>query len=312
MPFHASTRSTLALFALLSLAAVSGAQEAGTGPANGLRESHPQFSKQAKDELVLEQYEVKNVSPKELLQLVGSMVNSPLRGDNLPHPLQSLGTRIVIYDTKDQVQRTLDLLERLDQPSTPYREPEPIEYRPRFLSLNTAFQAVKELADLSIVPERGLLVLYDAPASTEAALALLKRLDVPEQQVLLTCQLLEVGGSAQGPALPRELADNLQKLLPGSTFAQVAMAMLKTSVGGEARVSLQLESTGKRYRFELVPSAFDASTGSLSVTDCSLVEEADKPRELFRTSTVLHGGEYTVLAATGATPRLLVVRVTPQ
>lgn len=309
MSFHASIRSTLVLLALLVPASVPGAQEAGANPVNNLRESSP-FRNQARAELVLEQYPVQNVRPEELLVLVQTMTKRAGRGDT-PPPLL-LGTKIVIYDTKEEVQRTLELLQRLDEPLAPSRKPAPIEYRPRFLSLNTAFQAVKELSDLSIVQERGLLVLHDSPDSTEAALALLERLDLPAQQVLLTCQLLEVGGSAQGPALPRELGDNLQKLLPGSTFAPVAMAMLQTSVGGEARVSLQLESTGKRYRFELVPSAFDASTGSLTVTDCSLIEEADKPRELFRTSTVLHGGEYTVLAATGATPRLLVVRVVPQ
>jgi hypothetical protein len=40
--------------------------------------------------------------------------------------------------------------------------------------------------------------------------------------------------------------------------------------------------------------------------------DAAPRRRVFRTDAVLRAGEYTVLAATGATPRLLVVRVTPQ
>lgn len=59
--------------------------------------------------------------------------------------------------------------------------------------------------------------------------------------------------------------------------------------------------------------AFDEATGSLTVANCSLVEEtATGPRTLFETSTLLRGGEYTVLAGTGATTRLPVVRVSPQ
>ena len=73
------------------------------------------------------------------------------------------------------------------------------------------------------------------------------------------------------------------------------------------------ESPGKRYLFSFTPVAFDEASGALSVSNCSLIEQADKEaRELFRTSAILSSSEYTVLAATGATPRLLVVRVMPQ
>jgi len=270
-------------------------------------------------DIVLDQYLVEHVDPEELYNLANSMVGRVYyvkESSAKVAGLRQLGRTIVLYDTKEQVQRARELLARLDKPreSSSSGEHKVAEYRPRFVSLNTAVATVNDLVDLSVVKERGMLVLHDDAEDVESALALLQRIDVEERQVLLTCQLLEVGGERQGPALPKELVDNLQRLLPESTFAQVGMAMLKTSVGGQDSLSVQIESPGKRYRFSFTPLAFDESTGSLTVSGCCLVEEVERntERQLFVTNTVLRGGEYTVLAATGATPRLLVVRVTPQ
>ncbi len=269
-------------------------------------------------EIVLDQYPVEHIDPGDLFELANSMVGRAyfLKESNAKiSGLRLLGRTIVLYDTKEQVQRARELLARLDKPregSGSAGSHRVIEYRPRFVSLNTAAAAVENLVNLSLVKERGMLVLHDDDEDVENALALLQRIDVAEKQVLLTCQLLEVGGERQGPALPKELVDNLLRLLPESTFTQVGMAMLKTSVGGQDSLSVQIETTGKRYRFSFTPVAFDESTGSLTVSGCYLVEEAEDARQLFQTNTVLRGGEYTVLAATGATPRLLVVRVTPQ
>jgi hypothetical protein len=270
-------------------------------------------------EIVLDQYQVEHVDPEDLFELANSMVGRAYyvkESNDKVSGLRRLGRTIVLYDTKEQVQRARELLASLDKPregsdSSSYKV---AEYRPRFVSLNTAVAAVGELVELSVVKERGMLVLHDDAEDVESALTLLQRIDEAEKQVLLTCQLLEVGGERQGPALPKELVDNLLRLLPESTFAQVGMAMLKTSVGGQDSLSVQIESTGKRYRFSFTPVAFDESTGSLTVSGCCLVEEVERntERQLFVTNTVLRGGEYTVLAATGATPRLLVVRVTPQ
>jgi hypothetical protein len=125
--------------------------------------------------------------------------------------------------------------------------------------------------------------------------------------------MLEVGDGEGGQALPEELVSNLARLLPGSQFEHTAMAMLKTSVTRPQPTSVQIESRlSQRYRLTFVPTAYDEETASMTVSRCTLLQELDSGvRELFSTNTVLRGGEYTVLAATGATPRLLVVRVTP-
>lgn len=303
----------LAVLALSALPAFAGGQEApSAGP--------PVLSL---GELVLEQFPVKHVDPDGLFAIAQGLVG---RGywvkeyggakSQLSPNLRLLGSVLVIYDTKEQVQRARELLAKLDvaEQGESSASWQAVEYKPHFISVDSVLKAIDDVVgDVSRVEQRGLVVMRGDRAAIESAMSLLKRIDVPDRQVLLSCQLVDVGSAPQGPALPRELADNLQKLLPGSTFAPVGLAMLQTSVNSKTPVSVQIESTGKRYLFAFLPVAFDEGTSSLSVSECRLVEQADGgPRELFSTSTVLRGGEYTVLAATGAAPRLLVVRVTPQ
>jgi hypothetical protein len=304
---------TLAPIALLVLCASAAVQERAAPD----RPSGPPIVSQS--ELVLEQFPVRNVDPDELFQVAENLQGRTYlvrEANALQRSLRMLGTTILVYDTKEQIQRVRELLTKLDvdTPDDAASAWETVEYRPRFVSLDTVVSSIKNsLEHYSRVEERGLVVLRGPRDRLESVQALLKRVDIPQRQVLLTCQLVEYGDSARGPELPRELSDNLEKLLHVGNFAQVGMAMLRTSVSTEKEVKLQVESTGKRYQFSFVPVAFDESTGALSVTNCTLVEQAEKEmRELFRTSVVLSSGEYTVLAATGATPRLLVVRVTPQ
>lgn len=304
---------SLAPLALLALSALAPAQ------------TPPQESEVSEDgyplvdlsELVLDRYVVQHVNADQLLsigqEMVGRVYVVRHASTEPVWNMRTLGNMIVLYDTKEHVSHARDVLQRLDAaPEGGSRSSHKIvEYRPRFVSLRTAQDAVVNLVELSLVPERGLMVLTDDEEDVDAALALLERLDVAERQVLITCQLVEVGGS-EGTPLAKDLEANLLKLLPGSAFAQVGMAMLKTSVVSRNQVSVQIETTGKRYRLAFMPVAFDAATGALTVSGCSLTEEGDTPRVLFQTDTILRGGEYTVLAATGATPRLLVVRVSPQ
>jgi type II secretory pathway component GspD/PulD (secretin) len=300
-----ASSATLALLLLV-------AQSAST-------EDDPRVVSQA--DIVLEPYRIQHADPRALYNLVSGLAgrtyfvreHGGFQADEISN-LQLLGDSLVLYDTAKHVQRVREILARLDVPGeVRAARTETREYAPRFLSIASVYAAVSALVDVSVLTDQGKAVLRGSGANMEEALALLERLDRPDPQVLLTCHLLELTEQTGGPALPRELADNLQKLLPGSAFTQVGMALLKTSVGGEP-LAVQIESTGKRYRLSFTPAAFDAASGALTARGCMLVEERDggAARELFRTDAVLHAGEYTVLAATGATPRLLVVRVTPQ
>jgi hypothetical protein len=309
-------RHLASALALLLAVTTSSARAAAQQPSAARAADEPGLVGLA--ELVLDQYAVQNVDPGELADLATELIGRSFRvKENAAVPvrnLRQLGGSIVVYDTKAQVERTLALLAKLDVDRNADTQVETLEYKPRFVSLDMASESIAGLVlHEKVQTQRGLLVLHDRQPAIDAALELLKRVDVPEKQVLLTCQLIDVGESARGQALPRELNDNLQRLLPDVAFAQVGMAMLKTSVTAAIPVSVEIESTGKRYRFSFLPVAYDEASGSLSVAHCSLIEQLDGgSRELFNTSTVLRGGEHTVLAATGATPRLLVVRVTQQ
>jgi hypothetical protein len=312
---NAFAHATLLLALSLSALPARSAQE----------ETHPDDPRVVRQaDVLLEQHRVQHVDTVELFELVAELAgrgfyvleHGGFQSDELRN-MRLLGDSIVLYDTQPQVQRIRELLARLD-----VAPPEAVdtriarEYRPRFVTLGTVYTTAEPLVrEASAVEERNLLVLHGTPAQVEEAMALLERIDRPEPQVVLTCQLLEVAAEAEaeGPPLARELVDNLGKLLPGTAFVQVGFSLLQTSVGGGSQISMQLESTGKRYLFSFTPAAYDETSGALTATSCMLVEMVeDEMRELFRTDAVLRGDEYTVLAATGATPRLLVLRVAPR
>ena len=314
------TPCSLASLVILLLCAPGGAQQPKTSGLPGAQTDASVPGVVSLSELVLDRYRVMHVSAQELFKLAHNQIgreyfvkeNGP--GSKPVSSMQMLGGAIVLYDAKEQVQRAREFLAKLDVPREQQQTTtKVVEYRPRFVSLNTVQQAVDDLVELNVVEERGLIVMADGQAEIDRALELLARIDVAEKQVLLTCLLVDVGASAHGVALPRELSENLQKLLPDVQFAQVGMAMLKTSVSSRDQIALEIESPGLRDRLSLLPVAFDQATGTLTVSECRLIEGTDEDsRELFRTDTLLRGGEYTVLAATGDSPRLLVVRVTPQ
>jgi len=305
------TTAALACIALLAVVPATSAQEAEDTTVLSM------------NDVVLEHYRVENVDPDDLFQLAYEMVgrriflkeNGGMRSGGVDS-MRQLGSTIVLYDAREQVDRALKMLAKLDTDTVEERSSrsESRDYRPRFVSMETARDVARNhVGRSSTLDELGILQLHGTAQQLEAALAALEAVDVPERQVLLTIHMLEVGSEEGGPPLPEELVSNLRKLLPGSEFRHTAMAMLKTSVQRPQLTSVQIESSlVQRYRLSFVPTAYDEETASMTVSHCTLVQELDSGiRELFSTNTVLRGGEYTVLAATGAMPKLLVVRVTP-
>lgn len=296
-------------------------------------------------EIVLEQYPVQHADPDDLLEIASSLVGRYYfvqehggRASNPVTNLRQLGRTVIVYDTPEETKRALAILGRLDvAPSTGAQAMRTVEYAPRFVSLKTVTESLKPFDhvgfQLSDVDERGLVVIRGRSDEVTAMLELLARVDVPEKQVLVTCTLVGSSSAPDALPLPKDLAENLAKLLPEHQFSQLGMALLQTSVGSERPFSLGIESgrrlpngfvtTGSTYQFTFQPVAYDEKTGSLTVERCQLREalggsagSADAPpermREIFTTNTTFRGGEYTVLAATGADPFLLLaVRVTP-
>lgn len=291
-------------------------------------------------ELVVGQYEPKNVSIEALEDLVEDMAGRYYyvaeRGGYQSEPVSNidyLGDNLIVYDTQDNVARVLDLCATLDRaPSA--QPPEGLttfEYRPSYITLDGAYSAlssfqrnVRSDEDDAFVPnlapmqERGLLVVRDTGANVAEMRGLLQRIDVPREQILITCYLLstaEPGAEASGLTLPPDLVSHLRQLLPTFQLAPIGFSMVRSSVAPDAQMRIEIWTTNRAqvYHLELAPSAFDSASGSLTVDRCvldvAMGGNTNARVEVFSTSAIFRGGEYTVLGATGVKPVFLVVHV---
>jgi hypothetical protein len=293
-------------------------------------------------DISLTRFRPENVDAGELTELARRLIGREIyvveNGgyDSAPVAnIQLLGSSLVIYDVPQHAARTLKTLRELDQvvqqgaqDSAP-SQVQTWEYTPRYLSLEAAYHAVGTLQreyeghmNLSLTEERRLLVVRDDAERVAEFRELLERVDVPEDQVTISCWLLQgaSGGNAApsgaSPArgsIPAELAEHLARLVPGQSFQPFGYGMLQVSSATDREVSLQLGAGGPQmYQLELRPTAYDRQTGSLTVASCSLraLNRGDFP-QLFTTSAVLRGGSYTVIGASGAEPILVAVLVRP-
>lgn len=288
-------------------------------------------------ELQIVQYQPEHVDVRELEELVIDMVGREFyvreRGGYSAGGVTNvrlLGRGLVLYDTQEYVDRMLQALVKLDQPrpgekpkAYPHAE-ELFEYIPRYLSLDAVLHALdsygRQVIDgeqwvdnFSRARERSLLIVRESSVRIAEIKAVLARIDVPEAQVVVTCQLIRGVGRGEDTGVASELLGHLKALLPEMTFQAAGFSMLQSSVTPNQRVNLLIQDDkGASFTLSFTPVAFDRETGSLSVVKCSL-ETTGQPhgRQLFSTATIFRGGEYTVLGATGTEPVFAVVRVQP-
>jgi hypothetical protein len=270
-------------------------------------------------DLVLDHYYPQSVSAGTLYDLASELaarwylVSDSGSSESIQN-LRVVGNSLLLYDVREEVERLKKFLASVDVPAPASKapvedEPETVvaEYAPRFLSMETVQMLVERHVMVNVIEERGVALFEGYPGDIAAAQATLKKLDVAPRQILLTCQLIEVDGESAAIPLPKELSDNLQKLLPGSKLAQVGMSMVRTSVGSRKRVSLRIATEEHSYGLGFSPVAFDSETRSMTIENCVLMPNSGGA--LFDTSVLLRADEYTVLAATGSKPMLLVVRL---
>jgi hypothetical protein len=242
----------------------------------------------------------------------------------------------------EQIMATARKLENLLAPLSPQSSgPAPDtrltlnEYRPRALSavqLVAALQPFKRMIStpppagggsytsvetIHCVPERNLLFIREDAAKQDEIRRFLERIDIPAQQVDLTCWVIrgkESGESSK--SLPRELVDGLAQLAPLPSFEIVSTNLLRATVTEPMQIQSTL-SDRSNYHLRLVPSAYDAEHGQLSFSSCSF-EYSSRPRESSETTTsgfqsgvTLRAGEYTVLGSVGESPLYVVLRLRP-
>jgi hypothetical protein len=280
-------------------------------------------------ELSIQTYQPEHVPSYDLIDIVGGMVGRTffleerggILGDSIDN-MSLLGDSLLFYDTSEDVLRMLETVKAVDLPSEA-ADDEPEEplvtfhYTPRYLSMEDTFSVAEQLTgNLSVAEGRRILMVYDEPGVVAELEMLLKQVDVPEDQILVTAYLVRGWQSDEGgPALPADLTEHLGRLVPGVELQGAGFAMLQSSVQPRSdwNVHLQLTGAGSHEEFYLsfTPTVYDRQTGSLTVQGCELTQQKTSgPHKVFSTNTVFRGGEYTVLGATGAKPIFVVVRLT--
>lgn len=282
------------------------------------------------DQLLMRAFRPKHIDVHELygvarkliardLLLLDEESQSTLRVSNL----QLLGNSLLLYDLPGNLVRHYDLLAAMDAEAadTPVPTAERVvtqEYRPRYLSMRALSEVLSPFdssrrdpsrRNIEYVRDRPVVVIHDTRPAVDEILAFLNRLDVPSPQVLLTCHLV-VPGESSGD-LPAELTEDLARLTGAGGFRRVAVGMVRTAVDSQSGVSIRLDAQqAGTYELQLELGPFDERTSTLSLVSCSLVSH-DDGGTLFRTSTTLESGVYTVLGASGAEPLFVVLHGSP-
>jgi len=277
-------------------------------------------------QIELASFKPQNLDPQELAVLAQRLLGRQFyvieNGGYDSAPVENvhlLGSTLVLYDIPEQLKRMLPTLQQLDQAGGDRAQQEALqswEYAPRYLSLESVLDVLRPMQrpntnNLSISPEQRLLIVRDTADRIAEIKTQIQRVDVPQDQVTVTCWLLQGGvQGGNGATLPSDLAEHLKRLLPVQTFHPVGFGMLQVTVSTQRPISLQMGPGTEMYELELQPTAYDAQTGSLSVGSCALKQIAGN-RMLFSTAVVLRGGAYTVVGASGAEPTLVAVQLLP-
>ena len=248
--------------------------------------------------------------------------------------LQRLGNTIVIYDTEAYAQMLGETLHSLDLsqaaetvPGSRPASPEVITeiYKPTHIDASTASSALRPFfrqipslnnrtatqSNVHESPELGQLTLRDEAEWVNQMLALLEEIDQPEEQMFVTCLVIQgqpgdPGDSIQSDGtdlVPEELTSNLSKLVPFPYFSLTTMGMVRASTSAN-RIRITMDAP---YNLDLVVKGYDPESYSLTV-DCDF--RGDEGQQL-QTRTTLRAGEYTVLGATGSYSHFVVLKIDP-
>jgi hypothetical protein len=258
-------------------------------------------------------------------------VSGPVRN------IQSFGESVMIYDTPEFVERVLEAMRSLEEATT--RDPNNpagsrptelavVEYSPRYQPVNNLYRLLdpfrKDIVvgfldthprgtqaqiarNITVLEEPATLVLRDTPEAVEEMVGMLKRMDQPAPQVLISVWLLRGSHEPQQGQLPDDLVRNLSNLVPFPGFTRESIGVLRSSVIAGQAMTILGDMDDDRFLLKLIPGGYDVDARQLAITDC----EFNAGQQGFSTSTVVSAGEYTVLGATGSNPVFVVLQVSP-
>ena len=259
--------------------------------------------------------------------------------------LQQVGSSILVVESPAKIEAVLQGLAEMEKAyvgkAAPNMRLENFEYTPRFVSLDDLNSALHShihkifvnttsgptrVVNISFVRGRNLMVVRDSESAIAKIRKILERIDVPKQQVTITCYLIEGKSEQVESALPKELTGNLANLTPYKGFDLVTMGMIRTTANANRPVDLSM-SGGKTMSCDMTMStlAWDPRSKTLSIEQLTFkatsltqagVEAGGAGRmertvQSFSTSTTLPANEYTVLGAFGSRPFFVVLKLTP-
>jgi hypothetical protein len=327
---------TLTLALALGLITPLGAQEdPGTQSAQRAQNSGRQLVQAA--ELKTYYFTPQHVASHELKKLAARLYGRQLhiadRGGLAAPPvenLQQLGDTILIYDTEEYAQMLGEALHGMDMAlaeetgeaaMSSHHETIVATWSPNHIGLRVAAAALTSfrrdaqvfdergnsnfLPNMSTVDEVNQLILRDTPDQVKQMLAMLERIDLPEEQLYLTCLVIrgQHAPSTNPTSVPSVLTTNLSKLVPYEHFELVTMGVLRASVLTE---DLQI-SMDDAYRLDLRDLGYDSESNGLTAM-CGFRSMDGQSLE---TRTTIRAGEYTVLGATGSSPLFAVLKIEP-
>jgi hypothetical protein len=251
--------------------------------------------------------------------------------------IQAFGESVMIYDTPEFVDRVLEAMVSLEEAAT--RDPNNptgeramqlsvVEYAPRYQPVKNLYQLLdpfrKDIVvgfldtpsrgrqaqiarNITMLEEPATLVLRDTAESVEEMVSLLRRMDQPAPQVLISVWLLRGSHEPQQGELPADLVQNLSNLVPFPGFTRESMGVLRSSVIAGQAMTIRGDMHQDRFELKLIPGGYDVDARQLAITAC----EFYAGQQGFSTSTVVSAGEYTVLGATGSDPVFVVLQVSP-
>ncbi len=331
-PILEAHTASIAVFVLaLVLASHSPCHAQEAPPADAVTDEHV-YPQASTSELRTEFFRPVNVNLNEIKNLAeefhGRQIWVTERGGRAAPPvenIQRLGDSLLIYDVDERVREILAWLVDTDSRYAAHDEQDAptslavIEWSPRHVSLQSAWTALEpfrrmvmtlgaegvrsQVPNLSLINDRGLLVIRDEVSQLDAMKQLLERIDVPEPQLFLTCLVIvgDRSASASSPGLPADLVSDLAKLVPYEHFRIESLGMVRTSAFSK---SIELR-TDNKDSLELRPDAWDEQTSTLSA-QCRFNAHTGFN---FETRTALSTGEYTVLGASGTQPLFAVLRI---
>ncbi len=259
------------------------------------------------------------------------------RGGIFSHPVENLmrlGETIVIYDTPEYAKMLGAALHEMDvamkgetsaQPEQSTPTTVITNWSPKHIGLNDAVAALQsfrrntmvydeyghrsDVQNFSVVNELNELVLRDTPLQIEAMVNTLNKLDVPEQQLFITC--LVISGNRMAPEgneskseLPQELVQNLSKLVPFAHFELQSMGILRASAMAGNLEMLMDDNDSLSLR----EPSYDSESRSLTAV---FKFSSNRSNQRFQTRTTIRAGEYTVIGATGNSPLFAVLKIEP-